>query len=128
MLRAALFGALVIGAVAAFGATRLTTVIDNGATAQFAPIAAAHAAIARSGDEAQTAGDAASRDAAPRLPGVRAEPAQTPIRVAVRCGTSNYYCNPPTPFCCGTPGKYFCAKDAAACAQVPPPRPGAPPK
>ena len=41
--------------------------------------------------------------------------AQTRIRVAARCGTTNYYCNPPTPVCCGTPGKYYCARDASGC-------------
>jgi hypothetical protein len=42
---------------------------------------------------------------------------QTRIKVTVRCGTTNLYCNPPTPVCCGTPGKYFCAKDASGCNQ-----------
>jgi hypothetical protein len=45
--------------------------------------------------------------------------AQTRIRLAARCGTSNYYCNPPTPVCCGSPGKYFCAQDASGCMQQP---------
>jgi hypothetical protein len=45
-----------------------------------------------------------------------AEPgAQMRIRMAARCGTTNYYCNPPTPVCCGTPGKYYCARDASGC-------------
>jgi len=42
---------------------------------------------------------------------------QTRIKVAERCGTTNLYCNPPTPVCCGTPGKYYCARDANGCNQ-----------
>ena len=42
---------------------------------------------------------------------------QTRIKVATRCGTTNLYCNPPTPVCCGSPGKYYCARDASGCNQ-----------
>jgi hypothetical protein len=42
---------------------------------------------------------------------------QTRIKVAARCGTTNLYCNPPTPVCCGSPGKYYCARDASGCNQ-----------
>jgi hypothetical protein len=43
--------------------------------------------------------------------------AQTRMKVVARCGTSNYHCNPPTPVCCGVPGKYYCAKDPSGCNQ-----------
>ena len=42
---------------------------------------------------------------------------QRRIKVVARCGTTNLYCNPPTPVCCGTPGKYYCARDASGCNQ-----------
>jgi hypothetical protein len=42
---------------------------------------------------------------------------QTRIKVVARCGTTNLYCNPPTPVCCGSPGKYYCAKDPSGCNQ-----------
>lgn len=52
----------------------------------------------------------------------RAAPGQTPlstprVRVAARCGSSAYYCNNPTPYCCGTPGNYYCAKDVNGCTK-----------
>jgi hypothetical protein len=55
---------------------------------------------------------------AEKLPApLAAEQAPVRVRIADRCGTSNYFCNPPTPYCCGTPGKYYCAKDASGCTQ-----------
>ena len=42
---------------------------------------------------------------------------QTRIKVVARCGTTNLYCNPPTPVCCGSPGKYYCARDPSGCNQ-----------
>jgi hypothetical protein len=45
-------------------------------------------------------------------------PMSTPILLAGRCGSSNFRCDPPTPYCCGTgPSNYYCAKDVNGCTR-----------
>ncbi len=45
-------------------------------------------------------------------------PAEKPILLAGRCGSSNMVCSNPTPYCCGTgPANYYCAKDVNGCTR-----------
>ncbi|MGI9382765.1 MAG: hypothetical protein ACR2PO_06390 [Methyloligellaceae bacterium] len=51
-----------------------------------------------------------------RLPTLKPD-APDLIRIAGRCGSSKYYCNPPTPYCCGTSGNYYCAVNVNGCTR-----------
>ncbi len=54
--------------------------------------------------------------AAPPANYTRAGPKPS-LRMAARCGSSKYYCNHPTPYCCGVPGNYYCARNVNGCTR-----------
>lgn len=80
-------------------------------------------ALVRTASLSDTGGIAPEASAVPpwRADGwlrARKPAAMTPrLRFAARCGSSKYYCNNPTPYCCGTPGNYYCARDVNGCTR-----------